>query len=100
MADKPSPSQARVHVYYGGRVQGVGFRYTVEGLAHRAGLLGFVKNLSDNRVELVCEGGKEKIDALLDEIRASALGRYIQKVDCLWEEPTGAFADFTVEFDY
>ena len=90
----------RAHVFYSGRVHGVGFRYTAEGAAHRAGVLGFVKNLPDGRVEVVCEGPKEKIDAFLDEIRQGALGRHIQKADCSWEAPTAAYSDFTIEFNY
>ncbi|KPK46820.1 MAG: acylphosphatase, partial [Planctomycetes bacterium SM23_25] len=35
----------RRHVYYGGRVQGVGFRYTVMRLAGARAVTGFVKNL-------------------------------------------------------
>lgn len=100
---KKKASQAathRAHVFYSGRVQGVGFRYTSEALAHKAGLAGFVKNLPDGRVELVCEGAKEKIEALLVQIQESDLGRYIQKTDCRWEEPTQEFTDFSVEFHY
>ena len=43
-------------VYYSGRVQGVGFRYTVRSLASRMAVTGFVKNLPDGRVHLVVEG--------------------------------------------
>ena len=100
MAKKTASCTHRAHLFYLGRVQGIGFRYTAEGVAHRAGVVGFVKNLSDGRVEVVCEGSKEKIDSMLEEIMKGPLGRHIQKVDCFWEEPTGAFTDFTVEFHY
>ena len=100
MKKKPVLPASRAHIYYGGRVQGVGFRYTVEAIAHRIGVLGFVKNLPDGRVELVCEGDKEKVDAVLEEIRSGDMGRHIQNADCRWEEPAGEFTDFTVEFHY
>ena len=90
----------RAHVYYTGRVQGVGFRYTAEGVAHRIGLMGWVKNLPDGRVEIICEGSKENIDLLLAELQQGPLGRHIQKVDCVWEAPTNEYDDFTVEFHY
>ena len=90
----------RLHVLFKGRVQGVGFRYTAESIAHRLELTGWVKNLTDGRVELVCEGPKEKIEALFSEIQASSLGRHIKAVDCRWEEPTNKFKDFRVEFHY
>ena len=85
---------------YTGRVQGVGFRYTAEAIAHRIGVKGFVKNLSDGRVEMVCESSKKKIEALLAEIGHCSLGPYIQKTDARWEEPTQEFQDFRVEFQY
>ena len=100
VAKTPSPPTHRAHVYYSGRVQGVGFRFTAEAIAHQVGVLGFVKNLLDGRVEVVCEGSKEKVDAYLEGIKNSALGKHIQKADCLWEDPSGRFTDFRVEFHY
>ena len=96
---KQAPS-ARAHLYYTGRVQGIGFRYTAESIAQRLQLTGWVKNLPDGRVELVCEGPRESIEALVSEIEESSLGRHIQKTDCRWEEPTNEFKDFRVEFCY
>ena len=100
MAKKAAPPTHRAHIYYSGRVQGVGFRYTAEAIAHQVGIFGFVKNLQDQRVEVVCEGSKEKIDAYRAEIQNSVLGKHIQNADCRWEDPTGTFSDFTVEFQY
>ena len=88
----------RVHAYYTGRVQGVGFRYTAEGLALGLKLGGWVKNLPDGRVELVCEGPKERIEKLLSLIQESMLGKHIKKTDLFWEKPMNEFTDFTVEF--
>ena len=42
-------------------MQGVGFRYAVERLARRFPVTGFVKNLSDRRVELVAEGKEKRV---------------------------------------
>ena len=98
MKKKESAVTHRAHVYYTGRVQGVGFRYTAERFALDLGLCGFVKNLSDGRVELVCEGPKDRIEALLKQILESSLGPHIKKADCGWEQPSGSFDDFTVEF--
>ncbi len=100
MGKKEAPPTHRAHVFYGGRVQGVGFRHTAEGIAHRVTVLGFVRNTRDGRVEIVCEGSKERIDVFLEEVRKSEIGRHIQKVDCIWEEPMGTFTDFTIEFHY
>lgn len=98
MAKKPVKDIQRAHVYYSGRVQGVGFRYTAEGLALDLKLVGWVKNLPDGRVELLCEGPKPNIEELFSRIQKSILGRHIKKADVFWEKPTNEFTDFTVEF--
>ena len=97
---KEVKSTHRAHVFYAGRVQGVGFRHEAESVAHRLGLVGWVKNLRDGRVEVVCEGPKEKIEQMLSELQEGALGCHIKKVDCSWEPPTNEYHDFCVEFCY
>ena len=42
-----------------GRVQGVGYRFHARDAAAREGLGGFVRNLSDGRVEVEAEGDRE-----------------------------------------
>ena len=46
----------------GGRVQGVGFRYFVEAAAAREGILGWVRNMPDGRVEISAEGDAEALE--------------------------------------
>ena len=48
----------KVSVYFTGHVQGVGFRWTTEGIARRFEVTGQVMNLADGRVHLEAEGGK------------------------------------------
>ncbi len=98
MKKKTAEKQVRAHVFYSGRVQGVGFRFTTEKLALDLGLFGWVKNLPDNRVELVCEGPKATVETLLKNIRSSSLGPHIKKADCAWKDATGEFSDFIVEY--
>ena len=97
MAKKQAQNTHRAHVFYSGRVQGVGFRYTAERFALELGLVGWVKNLPDSRVEVVCEGPKEKIDDFLRRL-VQELGPYIHKTACDWETPTNEFREFSVEF--
>ena len=61
---------ARV-VYYSGDVQGVGFRATSARIARsHPGVRGWVRNLTDGRVELLADGTPEAVEAFLAEIRA------------------------------
>jgi acylphosphatase len=56
-------------VQYSGQVQGVGFRYTTQTIAHRYAVSGYVRNQPDGRVELVAEGVPHELDAFLREVR-------------------------------
>ena len=67
----------RITVRYEGRVQGVGFRYTVVSLAQNLDLTGWVKNEFDGSVSVVAEGTEESLMELLQAIRRSNLGKYI-----------------------
>lgn len=54
-----------VRIFVLGFVQGVGFRRFVKKNALNLGLKGWVKNLSDGRVEVLAQGSKETIDQLV-----------------------------------
>ena len=82
--------------HFSGHVQGVGFRYTVHNLALQYNVGGYVRNLSDGRVELVIEGPSAEMDCLLDEIRQKMNG-YIDAI-CTNESPaTGEFFAFSIK---
>lgn len=66
-----------VQVYYEGRVQGVGFRYTTKRIAQGFDVSGTVRNLPDGRVELQVSGDQDEVDAFLAEIRESSLAGHI-----------------------
>ncbi|MBQ8780675.1 MAG: acylphosphatase [Oscillospiraceae bacterium] len=55
----------REHILFSGKVQNVGFRLEASALAERLGLTGWIKNLSDGRVEGEFQGTQEKIDFLV-----------------------------------
>lgn len=65
-------------VYYEGRVQGVGFRWTVKTIAREFEVSGTVRNLDDGRVELVAAG--PDLEPFLRAIEESSLAGHIQKI--------------------
>ena len=71
----------RAHVFYSGRVQGIGFRYTAQNIAEDLGIHGWVKNLEDGRVEIVAESEEKNLKEFLDKISKGPLGRYIKDAD-------------------
>jgi len=79
-------------------VQGVGFRFTAERVALSLGLTGWVKNLFEGRVEVVCEGAEAVLIDFLHKMKSGSMKRYIQDAQVTWQEPTGEFADFSIRF--
>jgi acylphosphatase len=88
--------RCRLHVFYSGRVQGVGFRYTVRQTATGFEVTGMVRNLPDGRVELVAEGPQEELEAFQEAIRESGLGSFIRNEQAAWSAATGEFRSFEI----
>jgi acylphosphatase len=86
----------RVTNLYSGRVQGVGFRYAVHNTAKGFEVTGYVRNLTDGRVELVAEAAKEELDAFLQAIRDSEVGRFIRQEQPCWGDAKNEFRGFTI----
>jgi acylphosphatase len=90
--------KARVHVFVSGRVQGVFFRAETADMADRLGLVGWVRNLPDGRVEALFEGEKEDVEKALDFCRRGPSGARVQNLDLKWEDWRGEFEDFRVAY--
>lgn len=66
-------------IFYTGRVQGVGFRFSVKQLAKGFEVQGWVKNLTDGRVELQIMAENEELEEFIEEIQDSHLGGFIKE---------------------
>lgn len=67
-------------VIFEGRVQGVGFRYTVKDLARGFDVCGWVKNLPDGSVELQVTGEAAEVDDFIRGILLeSPLAQHIRQ---------------------
>jgi len=88
--------RSRMHIFYSGNVQGVGFRYTVKTVAAGFEVVGIVRNLIDGRVELIGEGPREELEAFQAAIREAGLGHFIRSEDAKWSEATSEFRGFEI----
>jgi len=68
-----------LQVFYEGRVQGVGFRWTVRRIATGFEVTGWVRNLADGRVELQVNGEENEVLAFVDAIKTSELASHIRR---------------------
>jgi acylphosphatase len=57
------------HIFFSGRVQGVGFRFTALNVARRYGLTGFVRNTADGKVELLLQGIEDDINDCIEDLQ-------------------------------
>jgi len=90
--------RVRAHVFVSGFVQGIFFRYETRKMAYRRNVTGWVRNLSDGRVEAVFEGEKRDVDEMIAFCRRGPEGAVIKDVEISWEEPTGEFRGFQIRY--
>jgi acylphosphatase len=88
--------RVRAHVFVSGQVQGVFFRSSTRNQARVLGLLGWARNLSDGRVEIMIEGEKDAVDRLIEFCRDGPLEAAVEDIEISWEKPTGKFKEFEV----
>lgn len=89
---------AAKQVFYSGRVQGVGFRYTAKQLAAGFDVTGWVRNLPDGRVELlVIADEAEELDAFLTELQEnSVLANHIRETESRSITPPAGITGFSI----
>ena len=86
----------RARIIVSGRVQKAGYKDTVDEIAYYLGLKGYVKNLDDGTVEVVCEGDKEDIEEFVEKIRVREYPIFVESVKVEYSEPTGEFKHFDI----
>ena len=86
----------RLRIFYSGRVQGVGFRYTVRTLSTGFEVSGTVRNLPDGRVEVTAEGSRVELDGFRGAIQDSELSHFIQQEQAEWSPAKNEFRGFEI----
>jgi len=85
---------AEIIVY--GRVQKAGFRDFIDEIAFHFNLNGYVKNLNDGTVQIICEGEENSIKELLEKINISQYPIRVENIDVAYKKPTGEYRTFEV----
>jgi acylphosphatase len=83
------PDVVRRRVLVSGRVQGVWFRESCRAEAVGLGVTGWVRNLSDGRVEVVLEGPQPAVDRVVLWCRHGPEPARVDRVDVEVGEPVG-----------
>lgn len=86
----------RAHIIVHGVVQGVFFRYNTLKEAQELGVTGWVRNLPDGGVEIVCEGEKNSVEMMVVWSQKGPGGALVKHTDLSWEEYAGEFTTFEI----
>ncbi|HUZ07865.1 MAG TPA: acylphosphatase [Candidatus Paceibacterota bacterium] len=92
----PAAARRRMKIFYSGRVQDVGFRYTAKTVAAGFEVTGSVRNLPDERVELVAEGDGAELEAFRAAIRGTMLAGFIRGESIEWTDAQNEFRGFEI----
>ena len=85
----------RKRVTYSGHVQGVGFRYTVRQIAANYAVTGYVRNLTNGKVEIVVEGQPAMVQAFMSGIQEE-MAAYIRETAAHDECFNNEFDSFSI----
>jgi acylphosphatase len=88
----------RTHLLISGKVQGVFFRSRLQREATRLGVNGWVKNLSDGRVEAILEGEEREVNQVIKFCQRGPSHAKIESVTVKRESYTGEFHNFRIQW--
>jgi len=86
----------RTRIFVTGKVQGVFFRQALKVMAKNNDIFGWVKNLTDGRVEAVLEGDEERVSRLVEWAHGGPANARVEDVEIRNEKASGEFSKFDV----
>ena len=89
-------SHQRIRLFVTGRVQGVFFRQSLKAKSIQNDVFGWVKNLSDGRVECLLEGTEENISILVEWAHTGPANSIVENVEIYNETFDNEFTKFDV----
>ena len=84
----------QVHLLISGFVQGVGYREFVKREAEKLGIVGWVRNLPDNRVEVLAQGSENDLNKLIKIGEKGLFLADVKNIAIEWQEPQEQFESF------
>ena len=85
-----------LHVIFCGRVQGVGFRWTIVDHAEKHHLTGTVQNLPDESVEVFAQGSQADLEAFLASVQTDPGNATIKSINTNFLQPTFSLTTFRI----
>ena len=97
MASDPTGPVEHTRIRVSGRVQGVYFRASAVQTAQTLGATGWVRNAADGSVEIIAEGTKQQLEALILWCRQGPAGARVDRVEIEWLSQIHGFRSFDIK---
>jgi len=83
--------------FISGNVQGVGYRFFAQRAAARHQVVGYAKNLSDGRVEVLVEGSTQSVEGFRNDLATGPRFSSVDHVEEIHLDPSGQYSSFRIE---
>lgn len=84
----------QVHLLISGFVQGIGYRAFVKREAEKLGVFGWVRNLVDNRVEVIAQSDGETLKKFVKICEKGPFLSEVKNIAVEWQEPQELYLTF------
>ena len=88
--------QQRVHILISGKVQGVFFRQALKVVAKKNNVTGWVRNLTDKRVEATLEVYNKSVNLVIECAKIGPANSHVDNIEINNEEFKNEFSTFEV----
>ncbi|MBN1991653.1 MAG: acylphosphatase [Anaerolineae bacterium] len=88
--------QVRARILIEGRLQALNFRYNTQQQAKKLGLAGFVRTLSDGRIEIEVQGDEANVETMLAWCQEEPQSSQIRSIFYRYDEPSERYSGFNV----
>lgn len=86
----------RYHLFISGKVQGVWYRQSMLQEAIKLEIKGWVRNLSDGRVEAIIEGDEQSLEKLISWCHIGPPSAIVERVEVIEEPVKSDFFSFKI----
>ena len=89
-----------LEILLSGMVQGVGFRAFSNFWAEKNNIVGYVQNLLDGKLKIVCQGRLENLNNFLEKIKTGPPLAKVEDLQVKILKPITIFSDFKVKYSF
>lgn len=98
MKKQTRPQLTRIEATADGEVQRVGYRYTVQDIARKLSVKGYVQNMPDGTVKIIAEAPAKTIQKFIKALKIKEPPTKVRQIKVKSTKPTAEFEHFTIKY--